>query len=131
MQTTVPVGAEHAGAEFFFNENTKESTWERPAALGWSKKATRAFWHNEITGETTWETPAEVGHIDEATGRRFWVDRKGKSIWEPPKAMAWEEVIIPEGEPHAGYKYYHNSVSEETTWERPQALQWTQVHPEF
>ena len=89
------------------------------------------YYFNKRTGETTWETPAEVGHIDEATGRRFWVDRKGKSIWEPPKAMAWEEVIIPEGEPHAGYKYYHNSVSEETTWERPQALQWTQVHPEF
>lgn len=133
MATTVPVGAENAGREFYFNEVTKEATWEKPAALAWSKKSGRAFWHNDITGQSTWDRPADLGTVDEATGRTFWTDPStGESVWEPTnERQAWKEVTIPEGEKNGGHIYYNNEMTKEVSWDKPEPLAWTTVHPDL
>ena len=70
---------------YFENWVTKEVTWERPAALGWSRRSqNKTFWWNIVSGETQRATPESLG-FQTPEGHTYFVDPKtGESTWDKP-----------------------------------------------
>ena len=106
-------------------------TWERPAALGWSRRSfNKTFWWNQVTGETQHEEPVDVFGFDDGAGYRFFIDPKtGQSSWDRPERSAWSEV---HSEEH-GRPYYYNNVTQEVSWEKPadSNIAWVKYHEEL
>lgn len=131
----------HDGRSYFVNERTKETQWERPVALGWSRKSkTKIFYFNRLTGESTYERPKAMGYEDPETGRMYYdvLDPEtgratGEVTWDPPAdaAHAWSEQPAPEDHPSAGKTYYHNRVTGATQWTAPEETGWIKYHEDL
>jgi hypothetical protein len=110
---------------------TKEVTWERPAALGWSRRSqNKTFWWNIVSGETQRATPEALG-FQTPEGHTYFVDPKtGESTWDKPVAGAWEEGKSAE---HKDRPFWFNSVTKESVWERPadSNVAWVKMHEEL
>jgi hypothetical protein len=119
------------GRAYFENSVSGEVTWERPAALGWSRRSvSNTFWYNAVTGESRRETPSEVLGFEHPSGSRYFAAADGSATWERPAAAAWNEVASAE---HGGQPYFHNNVTGETVWERPAEsnVAWQLYHEEL
>ena len=121
------------GRVYFENTATGAVTWDRPAALGWSRRSvSKTFWYDSVTGASQRDVPAHaVGHAHDS-GQRFFVDAKGEPTWERPAAAAWTEV--PSTDPkHEGRTYYHNNVTDQVVWEKPadSNVAWQMHHDEL
>ena len=105
------------GRVYFENTATGAVTWERPAALGWSRRSvSRTFWYDSVTGKSQRDIPTHaVGHAHES-GQRYFIDADGQPTWERPAQAAWTETP---SEKHEGRTYFHNNVTDEVVWERP------------
>lgn len=108
-------------------------TWERPAALGWSRRSVNdTWWWNIVTGETVRvPPPAVVGIPTEDGQNHYFVDPKtGEATWEKPAAASWHEA---KSEKHDGRPYWFNTVTKETVWERPadSNVAWQKQHSEL
>ena len=93
---------------------TGGTTWDRPAALGWTRRSyNRTQWVNLVTGEASAETPKPL--VPTAP--------KGKL----PKEAAWEKRT------EAGKEVYVNSVTKEKSPDLPadSNLAWVQSHIEL
>jgi hypothetical protein len=101
---------------YFENWVTKEASWERPAALGWSRRSynntcalasrrppqlgtladsrrDNRFWFNVVSGETQRQAPSHVVGFEAPSGHKFFVDPEtGDTTWEAPAAAAWKEA---------------------------------------
>ena len=119
------------GKVYFENTATGAVTWDRPAALAWSRRSVaKTFWYDSVTGASQREVPAHaVGHPHES-GQRFFVGPDGQPTWERPAAAAWTEVPSAE---HEGRTYYHNNITDEVAWERPADtnVAWQMHHDEL
>lgn len=84
------------------------------------------YYHNEKTGETTWDRPEEFDKLDSSgdaaaeplSSPKHGLDEsnnKEEEEGEPRRAGDWLEH-----EDDEGRKYYHNLVTDEVTWERPE-----------
>lgn len=80
--------------------------------------ASDVFYYNTVSGATQWERPAEMPLRDQ-DGRAYW-EVDGEARWVPPTGWAWEEAHDPDG-----HVYYHNTVTGETSWHKPEAAAWT------
>merc|ERR1711964_836769 len=52
--------AQDAGNPYYYHEETRETTWDRPVLKGWEefeKKVGDPYYKNAETNETTWERP--------------------------------------------------------------------------
>lgn len=104
------------GRPFFERLDTQETTWERPASLGWTvRSATKKFYHNTVTEETTRERPAVLGHHSEEHNATYFEGGDGAATWDAPEDAAWREV---HSEEH-GRPFYHNDKTGDTVWEPP------------
>jgi hypothetical protein len=101
---------------------TKESTWERPAILGW-KEAEKGFWFNNVTGASSWERPEAIGITSSDGDTKYWIIN-GVSTWEPPAEFSWRAVVSPDPA-QEGRTYFENWITKETTWDRPACLGWS------
>ncbi len=107
----------HAGRSYFENWRTKEATWERPAALGWSRRSYNnsaskqaafcarytdacmplsclraAYYWNVVTGETSRTAPGHVVGFDAPSGHKYYVDPSTQQpTWDAPAQAAWKE----------------------------------------
>lgn len=118
------------GRPYFENWVTKEVTWERPAALGWSRRSVNdTWWWNVVTGETARAPPVDVVGIPTEDGEHtYFIDAKtGKATWDKPPAAAWVESKSAEHD----RPFWFNSVTKESTWERPASsnVAWMKARP--
>jgi len=114
---------EHKGRQYFHNTKTNHVTWDRPSVLGWQSSEI-GFWYNSVTGVSQMEPPEALGHRDVEHNRTYWIDPESlEPVWEPPAAYAWVAHQSDDAE-HDGREYYHNSVTGETLWEKPEPLGW-------
>ena len=113
---------------YFDNEVTGETTWTRPAALGWSRRSVeRTFWYNSVTGASRRDAPVEVVGVHHESGHTYFPAPGGGATWDRPPAAGWNEV---ESEAHEGRTYFYNTVTKETVWERPadSNVAWVRYH---
>eukprot|EP00501_MAST-03F_sp_TOSAG23-6_P002024 GSMAST32.ASY1.ANO1.2110.1 assembled CDS len=67
-----------SGRKYYYNTETKETTWEKPASMKTTK----------IVEEDTWTT-----HIDDSTGNTYYYNSKtGNTSWEDPRL---DKIIDP------------------------------------
>lgn len=121
------------GALHYYNPQTSETVYERPASLALRDAHDAAYaagghgahggavavhhtyercvtedgvpyWYNPLDGTSTWEDPRE--HIDTVVD-----DATGEEV-------TWETHI----DESTGHEYFYNPLTEETTWEQPAAL---------
>ena len=119
---------------YFENWVTKETSWERPAALAWSRRSqNKTYWWNIVTGETTRTAPIHAVGIETPEGHTYYLDPKtGEATWEAPEAAAWKEGQS-EDPAHAGRAYWYNTVTKASVWERPadSNVAWQKTHDEI
>ena len=102
------------GKMFYYNTQTKESTWEEPVALK-VRREVRKFMG------TSWSE-----HIHRETRKHFFYNRETKrsqydmpeTLKERPKTSLWTEHF----DKDYGEKYYHNESLDILTWEFPPNL---------
>ena len=101
---------DHAGREYFENWVTKASVWERPAALGWSRRSyNNTYWWNVVTGETQREAPVHVVGFEAPSGHKYYVDPSTQEVGAGPAgraALPWPAergVLTPVAAPLAGH----------------------------
>lgn len=114
----------------YFVNGAGETSWERPAVLGWSVRSNSSFfWYNSVTHATQHERPAVMGHHSEAHNATYYETAGGKDVtWDPPEDAAWRRVK----DPDSGVEFFHNDVSKESTWDLPavSSLAWAVWHTE-
>jgi hypothetical protein len=118
------------GRPYFQNTVTQAVTWERPAALGWSRRSvSKTFWYNAVTGESRREPPTDVVGFEHESGQRYFAGADGAATWDKPAAGAWTEARSEEHD----RPYFHNAVTGETVWERPpnSNVAWQLYHEEL
>lgn len=120
---------------FFENWVTNETTWERPAALAWSRRSyNKTFWHNVVTLESAHRPPAHIVGVETEEGRTYYVDpASGDVSWDKPVAASWHEAESEKADGGDSRKYFHNAITKETVWERPadSNLAWIKMHQEL
>merc|ERR1712028_238432 len=103
------------------------------AVPGWEmhmdKTSGQAYYHNPMSGETSWEKPLVEGSDDWVTATMTQLSEVGSNLQMNPlekKQVPEDSPIscdVPGWEMHmdktSGQAYYHNSVSGETSWEKP------------
>lgn len=124
---------------YFRNDALDETTWDRPACLGWSKRSLGSvFYFNSITQESAWphEVPEYVPlHTDQ--GVPYWYDKKTKtSTYDPPsEEAAWHTAESTKHERIGGKlrTYYFNALTKVSSWELPARsnLAWQKNHVEL
>lgn len=104
------------GHPFFEHLDTQETTWDRPASLGWTARSSSTkFYHNTATNETTRERPAVLGHHSDEYNATFYVEKDGSASWVEPAEAAWRKIHSDEH----GRPFYHNDQTGETVWDPP------------
>lgn len=123
---------EHEGREYFSNDVTGETTWKRPAALGWSLRSqSKTYYYNTVTGESTRARPEPLGIGEDAEGNVYFKDPEtGESTWDKPVSASWHKG---ESDEHDGREFYFNDVTNERAWEIPADSQfaWQLQHEEL
>lgn len=90
---------ESTGDTFYYNEATKESTWDMPVA--------------EPNSVVARKLPADWQMVKDDAGDVYYYNtRTNETTWEFPSL--WKEAKDDEGN-----VYYYNSKTNETTWEKP------------
>eukprot|EP00190_Bangiopsis_sp_CCMP1999_P003897 CAMPEP_0198736292 /NCGR_PEP_ID=MMETSP1475-20131203/64729_1 /TAXON_ID= ORGANISM="Unidentified sp., Strain CCMP1999" /NCGR_SAMPLE_ID=MMETSP1475 /ASSEMBLY_ACC=CAM_ASM_001111 /LENGTH=806 /DNA_ID=CAMNT_0044500073 /DNA_START=65 /DNA_END=2485 /DNA_ORIENTATION=- len=88
---------------------------------GWAEAAApngRKYWYNTSTNETTWERPGVATEdAPEPTGAVSVDAAKTPQSARQPDGQPWREAVGAEGR-----VYYYNSVTGETTYNKPSAL---------
>lgn len=127
------------GKEYFYNAATEETTWDPPEGFkeatakdedkdqeekkdgnekkgAWEKVTDddgKEYYYNPVTEETAWDRPEGFEESkDEDKSKEEKEDGK-----EATKGT-WEKVTDDDGK-----EYYYNSVTEETSWDRPEGFQ--------
>uniref|UniRef100_A0A7S0SKA1 WW domain-containing protein n=1 Tax=Mantoniella antarctica TaxID=81844 RepID=A0A7S0SKA1_9CHLO len=132
----------HEGrSTFYSNTVTGKSTWEKPASLAWARKSrTKMYYYNQLTGESTYERPKQLGYEDPATNKVYYDitnssagKATGEVTWDPPHyaAGAWHETESPAGTANPGKVFYHNSVTGEVQWAKPEVTAWIKYHEDL
>lgn len=118
----------HDGRFFFENTMTKVVTWDRPAALGWSRRSVdQHYYWNHKSGAVQNERPEALGFLSKS-GETYYVDPKtGASTWTPPAHAAWKEAT---SEKHSR-SFWFNSITKDTVWEQPESAAWVKYHKEL
>ncbi len=130
-RTVASADPAHAGRSYFENWVTKEATWERPAALGWSRRSyNNTYWWNVVTGETQRAAPGHVVGFEAPSGHKYFVDPSTQEpTWDAPAAAAWSEAHSAEHD----RPYWFNRVTKERVWTRPAEsnVAWVRFHEEL
>lgn len=115
----VPV--ESAEGRYYLNQDTEETTWNRPAELDEAEEIAAAL---ELVASTT--VPAGSGGwnvIESTEGKYYHNPTTGEVTWDMPEELQakpagkWVPVESPEG------VYYYNTETEEMTGDRPADLE--------
>jgi hypothetical protein len=138
-----------SGKDFYYNNNTGETTWQIPYGFGqpaaqtssWISEVDPAsgdtFYVNEATGESTWEQPPDFyGNIDDLRNERpksgGGPKKELSSKWK--RAFAKVRVMValnqkfkpPSWEKHfddeTGEFFYHNTVTGKSQWTEPESF---------
>ncbi|CAJ1954685.1 unnamed protein product [Cylindrotheca closterium] len=91
----------NSGDVYYFNSGSNETSWERPGAEPANEKS------GEVEVVASEEMKSSAPAVEEAAEETAGL------------ATEWEEVI----DPNSGDIYYFNSVTNETSWERPSVEQ--------
>ncbi len=125
----VSTDAAHEGRVYFENYNTGETTWERPPALGWSRRSyNKTYFYNTVTGQSVATAPAHAVGMETPDGTKYYTDPvTGATTWTKPVAAAWVEAKEDEK------TYYFNEHTQERAWEKPadSNLAWIRMHEEL
>lgn len=116
----------------YINALTQQELHRVPIALSWRKVKSQGqlMWYNYRINVTQFETPEElplemVKELEEEVNWRWVNPLTGDLSWEDPANHSpWR--IVPH-EDHPETPYYHNIVTGESTWEKPEELSWEQV----
>eukprot|EP00537_Pseudo-nitzschia_pungens_P011057 CAMPEP_0172385446 /NCGR_PEP_ID=MMETSP1061-20121228/3118_1 /TAXON_ID=37318 /ORGANISM="Pseudo-nitzschia pungens, Strain cf. pungens" /LENGTH=1522 /DNA_ID=CAMNT_0013114481 /DNA_START=89 /DNA_END=4660 /DNA_ORIENTATION=+ len=145
VETTDP----GSGATYYFNTKTNETSWEKPWETPAADSADAAMTETELaTATESAAEPAEASDesdwtetVDPSSGSIYYYNSKtGETSWEKPDAAATESTDavaandetepasqesqwVEATDPSSGNTYYYNSITGETSWDKPSVLQ--------
>ena len=129
-----------SGNTYWYNAVTGETTWVDPATAAaqaaspseadgaWEEcfdNSGNAYYYNAVTGVTTWDRPAALGPADAATAAATAAASSvdGASTGRDGAAASGEggddDAEWEEWENDDGLKYWFNTATQESVWERP------------